>query len=46
MLYYTILDAMCLLLFLEELNSDADSDIPFLSHFMDMTNDEKKSVVK
>lgn len=41
MLYYTILDAMCLLLFLEELNFDVDSDIPLPSHFKDLTNDEK-----
>lgn len=34
---------MCLLSFLEELNIDADSDIPLPSHFKDMTNinDEK-----
>lgn len=43
MLHYTILDAMCLLLFLEELNMDADSDVPLLSHFKDMTNDGKFS---
>lgn len=41
MLYYTILDAMCLLLFLEELNFDVDSDIPLPSHFKDLTNNEK-----
>lgn len=43
MLHYTFLDAMCLLLFLEELNIDADSDVPLLSHFKDMTNDGKFS---
>lgn len=43
MLHYTFLDAMCLLLFLEELNMDADSDVPLLSHFKDMTNDGKFS---
>lgn len=41
MLYYSILDAVCLLFFLDELEIDVDSEIPLPSNFSNLTDDEQ-----